>query len=105
MRSRTAYRTQTGAGLPALTAIAAALLPLSGDPACGLHAAEKPGGGPPLVRSFRSGPWSAPATWERGKIPTAGDRVQIRLGPTGGPGHDPGDACPLQGGPNVEHTC
>jgi hypothetical protein len=37
-----------------------------------------PGSKPPLRRSARSGPWSAASTWEGGKIPTAGDRVQIR---------------------------
>src|SRR5262245_22924 len=35
---------------------------------------------PPLVRSARSGAWSAPATWEGGKVPAAGARVQIRTG-------------------------
>ena len=28
------------------------------------------------------GPWSAPATWEGGKVPAAGSRVQIRPGHT-----------------------
>jgi hypothetical protein len=36
----------------------------------------------PLVRSARSGPWSAPATWEDGKVPAAGSRVQVRPGHT-----------------------
>jgi hypothetical protein len=31
-----------------------------------------------LVRSATSGPWSAPATWELGKLPGAHARVQIR---------------------------
>ena len=31
-----------------------------------------------MVRSARSGPWSAPATWEGGKVPAAGSRVQVR---------------------------
>ncbi len=31
-----------------------------------------------LIRSARSGPWSAPATWEGARIPAAGSRVQIR---------------------------
>jgi hypothetical protein len=35
---------------------------------------------PPLVRSARSGPWSDPATWEGGKVPAAGARVQVREG-------------------------
>src|SRR5262249_35614058 len=38
--------------------------------------------GPPITRSARSGPWSAPATWEGGKVPTAGARVQVRTGHT-----------------------
>ena len=33
-----------------------------------------------LIRSAHSGPWSAPATWEAGKVPGAGARVQIREG-------------------------
>ncbi len=36
--------------------------------------------GAPLVRSARSGPWSAPATWEGGVVPAAGSRVQVRAG-------------------------
>lgn len=35
---------------------------------------------PPLIRSAGDGPWSAPATWEGGKVPTAGTKVQIRAG-------------------------
>jgi hypothetical protein len=34
------------------------------------------------VRSARSGLWSAPATWEGAKVPTAGATVQIRPGHT-----------------------
>src|ERR1043166_1665953 len=37
---------------------------------------------PPLVRSAGSGPWSAAATWEGGKVPAAGARVQVRAGHT-----------------------
>src|SRR6516164_9239134 len=44
-----------------------------------LGAAE---GVPPLVRSARTGPWSAPATWEGNKVPGAGVRVQVRTGHT-----------------------
>jgi hypothetical protein len=33
-----------------------------------------------LVRSAKSGPWSAPGTWEGGKVPPAGARVQVRTG-------------------------
>lgn len=35
---------------------------------------------PPLVRSAQSGAWSAAATWEGGKVPAAGNRVQVRPG-------------------------
>src|SRR5262245_30694566 len=47
-----------------------------------LSAAQQPAkvAAPPIVRSARSGPWSAPATWEGGKVPTAGARVLIRTG-------------------------
>ncbi len=41
------------------------------------HASGKGG---ELIRSARSGPWSAPATWEGGRVPGAGARVQIRQG-------------------------
>jgi hypothetical protein len=37
---------------------------------------------PVVVRTARSGPWSAAATWEGGKLPGAGARVQIRTGHT-----------------------
>jgi hypothetical protein len=32
------------------------------------------------IRSAANGPWSAPATWEGGRLPTSGDRVVIRAG-------------------------
>jgi hypothetical protein len=35
-----------------------------------------------LVRSVGSGPWSAPATWQDGRVPKTGDRVQVRAGDT-----------------------
>jgi hypothetical protein len=35
-----------------------------------------------LIRSVSSGEWSAPATWEGGKVPPAGARVLIRRGHT-----------------------
>jgi hypothetical protein len=38
--------------------------------------------GADLVRSARSGPWSASATWEGGKVPAAGARVLVRPGHT-----------------------
>src|SRR6516225_4641725 len=43
-------------------------------------AAEQPNSA--ILRSARSGPWSAPATWEAGKVPAAGGRVHIRPGHT-----------------------
>jgi hypothetical protein len=33
---------------------------------------------PPAIRSTQSGPWSAPTTWEGGRVPGDGTRVQIR---------------------------
>src|SRR5438552_4173002 len=33
-----------------------------------------------LVRTAKSGAWSEPATWEGGKIPATGARVQVRSG-------------------------
>src|SRR5262249_31450715 len=38
--------------------------------------------GPSVLRSAKSGPWSAPATWDGGKVPGSGARVQIRPGHT-----------------------
>jgi hypothetical protein len=35
-----------------------------------------------LIRTAKSGPWSAPATWEGEKIPGVGAKVQIRTGHT-----------------------
>lgn len=35
---------------------------------------------PALVRSAKSGVWSAKETWEKGRVPKAGDRVVIRSG-------------------------
>jgi hypothetical protein len=37
-------------------------------------------GRPPLIRSVANGRWSENATWEGGRIPTAGTRVQVRTG-------------------------
>ena len=31
-----------------------------------------------LIRSRQSGPWSAPSTWDKGIVPAAGARVQVR---------------------------
>src|SRR5262245_308933 len=35
---------------------------------------------PGVIRSAQSGPWSAPATWEGGKVPGALSRVHVRTG-------------------------
>jgi hypothetical protein len=45
-------------------------------------AGEEKAAAPPVVRTARSGPWSAPTTWEGGKVPAAGSRVQVRQGHT-----------------------
>jgi hypothetical protein len=47
-----------------------------------VRASPQGSGTPPagLIRSARSGPWSAQATWEGGKVPGAGAKVQIRQG-------------------------
>ena len=37
---------------------------------------------PPVLKSAKSGPWSAPATWEGNAVPGAGARVLIRTGHT-----------------------
>jgi hypothetical protein len=55
--------------------IGTALLLLLGVPAANAQAAD-------LIRSVRSGPWSAPATWEGGSVPSPGARVQVRAGHT-----------------------
>ena len=39
-------------------------------------------GAAPLVRSGASGPWSRATTWEGGRTPRPGDRVQVRAGHT-----------------------
>jgi len=62
----------------------ALLLGLSLSPELRLRAdspKEKPADSlPPVIRSAGSGPWSAGATWDGGKIPAAGARVLIRSG-------------------------
>src|SRR5690349_14209906 len=35
---------------------------------------------PLVIRSVQNGAWSAPATWDMGRVPKAGDRVLIRAG-------------------------
>jgi hypothetical protein len=43
-------------------------------------AQDKEHGAPTWIRSVRSGRWSDPATWQGGKVPSAGSCVQIRAG-------------------------
>jgi hypothetical protein len=45
---------------------------------------------PGLIRSSRSGPWSAAATWEGGKVPAAGARVRHHRGAGAGGGQGDG---------------
>jgi hypothetical protein len=60
-----------------LTGLSATLLP-----ATLLHGQPGTAETPALLRSAQSGPWSAAATWEGGKVPGAGARVQVRTGHT-----------------------
>jgi G8 domain len=67
-----------------LALIALTLTTMAGSPA---SAVEQPQGTPKkpaagLIRSARSGPWSAATTWTGGKVPGAGARVQVREGHT-----------------------
>ena len=39
-------------------------------------------GGAVIIRSIRSGLWSEDKTWDGGKVPVAGARVQVRTGHT-----------------------
>jgi hypothetical protein len=77
MRIRSLCRLRTVVVFTGLTivALASAVSP-------GLHAADKAPDFPALIRSAQDGPWSAPATWEGGKVPAAGARVQVRPGHT-----------------------
>jgi hypothetical protein len=49
-------------------------------PPGGQRGAARKGAKPPVLRSAASGPWSAPSTWEAGKVPGPGARVLIRAG-------------------------
>jgi hypothetical protein len=61
---------------PAMTRIAFAVILVSAGPASA--ADDKP----TVVRSVKSGPWSASSTWEGSKVPIAGAKVLIRPGHT-----------------------
>jgi hypothetical protein len=68
--------------LLAVPTLAAVLLAMTAEVSSPLRAADEKAAGTGLTRSARSGPWSAPATWEGGKVPGAGARVQVRAGHT-----------------------
>src|SRR5437762_667964 len=74
----TIHRARNGFLSAVLTTTAAFLLTATEDVASRLHAAADAPAGPGLIRSAQSGPWSAPTTWEGGKVPAAGARVQVR---------------------------
>ena len=58
----------------------AAMVVAAGPALASGQAAKGAGAAPPLIRSARSGDWSSPRTWERGAVPGAGARVEIRAG-------------------------
>src|SRR5262249_47846140 len=82
MMIHTMRQSQSRAPFQTLVTTFAACVVISGAASTRLHAAEKPGRPPALIRSAQSGAWSAPATWEGGKVPSAGARVQVRQGHT-----------------------
>ncbi len=55
---------------------------LIGMPGLPSAAQQKDKDAPAWIRSAKSGPWSAAATWEGGKVPAASARVQVRTGHT-----------------------
>jgi uncharacterized protein (TIGR03067 family) len=59
---------------------------LIGTAAWGMHGDQRQKLGrqpvPDLIRSAKSGPWSVAVTWEGGKVPGAGAKVQVRAGHT-----------------------
>jgi len=62
------------AALVLISHVSAAPTPLQADPP---KQSKEP---LPIVRSARSGPWSAPGTWEGGKVPGSASRVLVRTG-------------------------
>jgi hypothetical protein len=72
--------------LKSTVAVMIAILVLLACSALTLHLAAAGAGkertASPIVRTARSGPWSAPATWEAGMVPAAGAKVQVRAGRT-----------------------
>jgi len=83
--SKAMFRKQLLRVVP-IVALLGVLVAGAGLMAYGALAADKkepaPAALPPLVRSAQSGLWSAPATWEGGKVPGSGVRVQVRSGHT-----------------------
>lgn len=73
------FRSFASTVLPGLTTAAVVLLAVPAAVASA-PGADKPAQAPELIRSAQSGSWSAPATWEGGKVPAAGARVQVRAG-------------------------
>ncbi len=65
------------AALVLLSVFSTVIFHSAGNPS---SAAQKPA--VDLIRSIRSGPWSATATWDGGKVPGAGARVQVHEGHT-----------------------
>jgi hypothetical protein len=82
MKRMTGRLPQAPAQLFALTLAATVSLALPVVAHSGAEAADKVADSRPLIRSARSGLWSQPATWESGKLPAAGARVQVRQGHT-----------------------
>jgi G8 domain len=70
----------TGFLLPRLSVVCFLSILLGGLGLQPLAAQEKGKEAPPWIRSAKSGRWSEAATWEGGKVPPAGSRVQVRPG-------------------------
>ena len=45
-----------------------------------LSSLPSPAADPPVIRSVKSGPWSAASTWDGGAVPAGGSRVLVRSG-------------------------
>src|SRR5262245_14283695 len=82
--TRTANRWSTRLTRPSFVSRAITLLAVASGFALPLRAAGQLNKeeAPAMVRTARSGRWSAPATWAGGQLPAAGARVQIRTGHT-----------------------
>lgn len=78
MSTATTRRSRTGTLFAVLTMSAVFVPSLLGDGSSRIQAADKSAENPRLIRAAQSGRWSDPATWEGGKLPAAGSRVQVR---------------------------